>query len=65
LTLVGSILLIQHNGGNSSARTVIRGNRLKGNQSHIKASDAVVERNKLEGEGSSISTNDRDSGTQP
>jgi hypothetical protein len=25
----------------------------------------VVEGNKLEGEGSSISTNDRDSGTQP
>jgi hypothetical protein len=66
LTFVGSIVLIQQShAGNSSARTVIRGNRLKGNQSNIKARDAVVEGNKLEGEGSSISTNDRDSGTQP
>ena len=66
LTLVGSILLIQQShSGNSSAKTVIRGNNLEGNQSSIKATDAVVERNKLKGEGTSISTNDRDSGTQP
>ncbi|MGB3237560.1 MAG: hypothetical protein WBB29_04630 [Geitlerinemataceae cyanobacterium] len=65
LTLIGSILLIQQsNSGNSSARTKISGNRLDGKQSSIKATDAVVEKNKLGGEGSSISTNDG-SGMQP
>ncbi|MEG4284336.1 hypothetical protein QUB68_14505 [Microcoleus sp. A006_D1] len=66
LTLVGSILLIQQSySGNSSAKTVIRRNTLKGKQSSIKATDALVERNQLTGEGSSISTRDNDSGTQP
>jgi hypothetical protein len=66
LTLVGSIVLIQQsNSGNSSAKTVIRGNTLEGKQSSIKATDALVEKNKLKGDGSSINTNDRDSGTQP
>jgi hypothetical protein len=66
LTLVGSILLIQQShSGNSSAKTVIRGNTLEGKQSSIKARDGLVEENKLTGEGTSISTNDRDSGTQP
>jgi hypothetical protein len=66
LTLVGSIVLIQQsNSGNSSAKTVIRGNMLGGKQSSIKATDALVEKNQLTGDGSSINTNDRDSGTQP
>ena len=66
LTLAGSILLIQQShSGNSSAKTVIRGNRLKGKLSSIKATDALVERNQLTGESSSISTRDSDSGTQP
>ena len=66
LTLVGSILLIQQSHpGNSSAKTTIRGNTLGGKQSSIKARDALVEKNKLTGEGSSISTRDSDSGTQP
>ena len=66
LTLVSSILLIQQSHpGNSSAKTVIRGNTLGGKLSSIKARDALVEQNKLTGEGSSISTRDSDSGTQP
>lgn len=66
LTLLSPILLIQvSHSGNSSAKTVIRGNTLGGKQSNIKATDALVEKNKLTGEGTSISTNDRDSGTQP
>ncbi|MEG3877116.1 hypothetical protein QT972_06995 [Microcoleus sp. herbarium7] len=66
LTLVSSILLIQQShSGNSSAKTTIRGNTLAGNQTSIKATDALVEKNKLTGEGSSISTRDSDSGTQP
>jgi hypothetical protein len=66
LTLVGSIVLIQQsNSGNSSAKTVIRGNMLGGKQSSIKATDALVEKNQLTGDGSSISTRDSDSGTQP
>ena len=66
LTLVGSILLIQQShSGNSSPKTTIRGNTLAGNQTSIKATDALVEKNKLTGEGSSISTRDSDSGTQP
>lgn len=67
LTLVGAILLIQqnHSGNSSAKKTVIRGNRLDGKETSIKATDALVERNKLTGEGSSISTRDNDSGTQP
>jgi hypothetical protein len=66
LALVSSILLIQQsNSGNSSAKTVIRGNTLGGKQSSIKARDAWAEENQLTGESSSISTNDRDSGTPP
>ncbi|MEG4590115.1 hypothetical protein QUA54_33610 [Microcoleus sp. MOSTC5] len=66
LTFAGSILLIkQSHSGNSSAKTVIRGNTLKGKLSSIKATDALVERNQLTGESSSISTRDSDSGTQP
>ena len=66
LTLVSSILLIQQShSGNSSPKTTIRGNTLGGKQSSIKARDALVEKNKLTGEGSSISTRDSDSGTQP
>jgi len=66
LTLAGSILAIQQSqSGNSSAKTVIRGNRLKGKLSSIKARDALVEQNQLTGESSSISTRDSDSGTQP
>lgn len=66
LTLVFSILGIQQiHSGNSSAKTVIRENTLKGKLSSIKATDALVERNQLTGESSSISTRDSDSGTQP
>lgn len=66
LTLFSSILVIkQSQSGNSSPKTVIRGNTLEGIKSSIKATDALVEKNKLTGEGTSISTNDRDSGTQP
>ena len=66
LTLVGSILLIQQSHfGKSSAKTVIRENTLEGKLSSIKATDALVERNQLTGESSSISTRDSDSGTQP
>ena len=67
LTLAGSILVIQQSqSGNSSAKkTVIRGNTLEGKLSSIKATDALVERNQLTGESSSISTRDSDSGTQP
>ena len=66
LTLVSSILLIQQShSGNSSAKTVIRGNKLGGKLTSIKARDALVERNQLTGESSSISTRDSDSGTQP
>ncbi len=66
LTLAGSILLIQQSqSGNSSAKTVIRANTLEGKLSSIKATDALVERNQLTRESSSISTRDSDSGTQP
>jgi hypothetical protein len=66
LTLAGSIWLIQQSqSGNSSAKTVIRGNTLEGKLSSIKARDALVEQNQLTGESSSISTRDSDSGTQP
>ena len=49
----------------SAKKTVIRGNTLEGKLSSIKATDALVERNQLTGESSSISTRDSDSGTQP
>jgi len=66
LTFAGSILLIkQSHSGNSSAKTVIRGNTLEGAESSITATDAVVAGNKLTGERSRISTRDSDSGTQP
>ena len=66
LTLVSSILLIQQSHSwNSSPKTTIRGNKLGGKLSSIKARDALVEENELTGEGTSISTRDSDSGTQP
>ena len=69
LILAGSIFSIlqiqQSQSGNSSAKTVIRGNTLEGKLSSIKARDALVEQNQLTGESSSISTRDSDSGTQP
>jgi hypothetical protein len=66
LVLITAIVLIQQGGGERvTSKTVIEGNELAGKRSTIKATDAEVRDNRLTGDGSSISTNDRDPGQNP
>lgn len=66
LILATAIVLIQQASGEGrTSKTTIRGNELVGKRSTIKATDAVVENNRLTGNDSSISTNDRDPGQNP
>lgn len=65
LTLGGAILAIKLSNSGATAKTKIRNNRVKGNKNTIRATDAEVDGNKIDGEGNIISTNDRDPGSQP
>lgn len=73
LILIAAIILIkqsssgttQSSSGTTPYKTAITNNDLPGKNAKIKATDALVDKNKLGGENSSISTNDHDPGQQP
>lgn len=65
LILIGAVVAINLSNSGATAKTKIRGNRMKGNKNSIRATNGEVDRNKIDGDDNVISTNDRDPGSQP